>query len=65
MKTLNMQINKSRGNIFSVKMDKDRFEALAASLGFFSKDFLKSLKNAEGDHKAGRTRKIKSLKEII
>jgi len=47
-----------------VEMDADKFERLAASLGFFSDDFLKSLDRAEKDYKAGRIKKIKSLKEL-
>jgi len=66
MKTLDIQVNKSRkNNIFSVKMNLDRFETLAASFGMFNPDFLKSVKKAEGDYKAGRIRKISSLKEIM
>jgi len=45
-------------------MDADRFEKLAADFGFFSKDFLRSLEQAEKDVKAGRVRKIQSLKDL-
>ncbi len=47
-----------------VEIDADRLEKLAASLGFFGDDFLKSLEKAEKDYKAGRIRKIRSLKEL-
>ena len=47
-----------------IEMDLDKFERLAASLGFFNPEFLKSLKKAEKDYKAGRIKKIKSLKEL-
>lgn len=47
-----------------VEMDVDRFEKLAASLGLFSDGFLNSLERAEKDHRAGRLRKIKSLKDL-
>ena len=57
-------ISKNNGKKILVEMDADRFEKLAASLGFFSDEFLKSLKKAEKDHKAGRIKKIKSLKEL-
>jgi hypothetical protein len=45
-------------------MDAARFEKLAADFGFFSKDFLRSLERAEKDVKAGRVRRIKSLREL-
>ena len=47
-----------------VELDAERFERLAANLGFFSAEFLKSLERAERDYKEGRVRKIKSLKEL-
>ena len=47
-----------------IEMDADRFEKLAADFGFFSKDFLQSLEQAEKDVKAGRVRKIQSLKDL-
>lgn len=54
----------NHGQKFLVEMDADRFERLAANLGFFSPEFLASLSRAEKDLKAGRIRKIKSLKEL-
>ncbi|KKW16979.1 MAG: hypothetical protein UY56_C0005G0004 [Parcubacteria group bacterium GW2011_GWA1_50_14] len=45
----------------TVEMDADRLERLAASFGFLSPDFLKSLNRAEKDYAVGRYRKIKSL----
>ena len=47
-----------------IEMDADKFERLAASLGFFRSQFLKSLDQAEKDHQANRIRKIKSLREL-
>lgn len=47
-----------------VEMDAERFEKLAASLDFFSPEFLESLERAEKDYKTGRIKKIKSLKEL-
>ena len=47
-----------------VEMDVEKFERLAADLGFFSPEFLKSLDRAEKDYKASRFKKIKSLKEL-
>jgi hypothetical protein len=47
-----------------VEIDANRFERLAANLGFFSQDFLKSLDRAEQDYTAGRIRKVRSLKNL-
>ena len=47
-----------------VEMDAGKFERLAANLGFFNPDFLKSLDRSEKDYRAGRFCKIKSLKEL-
>lgn len=47
-----------------VELDVDKFERLAANLGFFSADFLKSLDKAEKDYRTGRVKKISSLKEL-
>jgi hypothetical protein len=63
MSSLELTIKK-RNNRVLIEMDADRFEKLAANFGFFSKDFLKSLEQAEKDVKAGRVRKIHSLKEL-
>ena len=47
-----------------VEIDASRFERLAANLGFFSQDFLKSVDRAEQDYTAGRVRKVRSLKSL-
>lgn len=47
-----------------VEMDAEKFERLAANLGFFSPEFLESIEQAEKDYQAGRIKKIKSLKEL-
>jgi len=57
-------IPKTKQRKILIEMDADRFEKLAASLGFFSDEFLESLRKAEKDYKAGRIKKIKSLKEL-
>lgn len=49
---------------FLVEMDAIKFEKLAASLGFFSLEFIKSLARAEQDYKKGRVKRIHSLKEL-
>ena len=60
--TIKPRTNHSRKIL--VEMDADKFERLAADLGLFSPKFLKSLNRAEKDYKAGRIKKIKSLKEL-
>lgn len=47
-----------------VELDADRFERLAANLGFFNTDFIRSLEKAEDDFGKGRVKKIKSLKDL-
>ena len=47
-----------------IEMDTRKFERLAANLGLFSSEFLRSLNRAEKDCRAGKIRKIKSLKEL-
>lgn len=48
----------------SVELDADKLEKLAADLGFFNKDFLRSLARAEKDYRSGRIKAIESLKEL-
>ena len=47
-----------------VEIDADRLERLAASLGLFNPEFLESLDRAEQDYRAGKYRKVSSLKEL-
>ena len=49
---------------FLVEIDAEKFERLAADLDFFNTDFLKSINRAEKDYRAGKTKKIRSLKEL-
>lgn len=49
---------------FLVEIDAQKLEKLAADFGLFNPDFLKSIEMAEKDYRAGRFKKIKSLKEI-
>jgi len=63
MSSLELTIKKRNQRIL-VEMDADQFEKLAANFGFFSKEFLDSLERAEKDVKAGRIRKVQSLKQL-
>lgn len=47
-----------------MEFDAGKFERLAAVLGMFNPDFLKSVARAEKDYKAGRVIKFKSLKDL-
>jgi hypothetical protein len=60
--TIKPRVNHSQKIL--VEMDAEKFEKLVANLGLFSPEFLKSLDRAERDYKAGRIRRIKSLKEL-
>ena len=60
---LTIQQTKQKQKIV-IEMNADKFEKLAATFGFFNPEFVKSLDRAEKDYKTGRTKKIKSLKEL-
>jgi hypothetical protein len=47
-----------------IEVDADKFERLAADFGLFNPDFLKSLDQAEKDVRAGRIRKVTSLRDL-
>lgn len=47
-----------------VEFDVGQFERLAATFGMFNPDFLKRLDKAERDIKAGKIRKINSLRDL-
>jgi hypothetical protein len=63
MSSLELTIKKRNHRVL-IEMDADQFEKLAANFGFFSKEFLSSLERAEKDVKAGRIRKVQSLKQL-
>jgi hypothetical protein len=60
--TIKPQVNHPKRIL--VEMDIEKLEKLAAALGLFNPEFLKSLDRAEKDYRAGRIKKIKSLKEL-
>jgi hypothetical protein len=66
MASLNITIKQreNRSRKATIELDADKFEKLAGVFGLFSSDFLKSLSRAEKDIKAGRVKKVKSLKEL-
>ena len=54
----------SGGKKILVELDADKFERLASNLGLYNPDFVRSVERAERDFRAGRTREIKSLREL-
>lgn len=66
MNTLNVTIKPSADHSqnIQIEMDVSQFERMAIALGFFNQEFLESLDRAESDYKAGRVKKIKSLKSL-
>ena len=63
---MNIQIknNFSKPQKMVIEMDANKFEKLAASFGFFSDDFSKSITKSEKEYKSGKFRKIKSLSSL-
>ena len=65
MSSLNIEIRpKINSKKFTVEIDFNKLEKLAASLGFFNPAFLNSLNRAEKEYRSGRIRRIDSLKEL-
>ena len=62
--TINIKNSRGAGHKVLIELNADKFERLAANFGFFGADFLKSLGQAENDCRAGRIRKVKSLREL-
>ncbi len=65
MVSLNITIKeKNRSGKRIVEIDADQFEKLVAIFGFFNPEFLESLDRAEKDVKAGRVKRLRSLKDL-
>ena len=67
MNTLPITIIKNTTNkksTFTMEFDSNRFERLAAALGMVSKECLASIAQSEKEIKLGKTRKIKSLRDL-
>jgi hypothetical protein len=56
--------SRARRRTLRIEVDADKFERLAADFGFFGPEFLASLERAEADARAGRVRKIFSLRAL-
>ena len=55
---------KHRERTVVVEVDANKLERLASAFGFFNPDFLASLDRAERDIRAGRVRKVSSLRDL-
>ncbi len=53
-----------RDRTIHLQVDRSRFERVAALLGLYHPDFLKSLARAERDVRAGRTKQLRSLADL-
>ncbi|OHB18147.1 MAG: hypothetical protein A2749_02800 [Parcubacteria group bacterium RIFCSPHIGHO2_01_FULL_45_26] len=65
MSTLDFTIKPSvNPHKFTVEIDATRLERLAANFGMFNPDFIRSLDRSEQDVRAGRVKKLRSLKDL-
>ena len=47
-----------------VEFDADQFEKMAAAFGFFNPEFVKDMEESEKDYRAGRVKRLRSLKDL-
>jgi len=47
-----------------VEIDAEKLERLAATLGLFNEEFLNSLSRSERDITLGKTKRLRSLREL-
>jgi hypothetical protein len=50
---------------FQFKISRENFESFCDSIGLYRREFLEALDASEKDHRAGRSTKRKSLRELI
>ena len=62
---LKTKITKETPKSIHLEISKENFESFCDSAGLYRDDFLKTLDQAEEDHKKGRVTKRESLSEII
>jgi len=60
---INIQPNSTKKTV-TIEMDALRFERVAANLGFFNKEFIKSLESAERQIATKKLRKLNSLRDL-
>ena len=56
--------SKSRGRKFIVEINRERFEKLISNLGLFNPEFLRSLERAEQQITKGKTKRLRSLRDL-
>lgn len=67
MANSNLKLNirpKTRGRRVVVEIDADRFERLAADLGFFGKEFLASIGRAEREISGRKLNRLQGLRGL-
>ena len=62
--TITIRPSPSRTKRVLVELDAERFERLAADLGFLRKEFLESVERAEEDIARGKIRRLRSLHDL-
>lgn len=62
--TLTIRPMRKRKEKVRVELDAERFERLAAGLGFFTSEFIASVDRAEREIAEGRTRRLRRLKDL-
>ncbi len=63
--TLKARISREGPDLVRIEISRDDFESFCNSLGRYRKEFLRTLDASEEDHRRGRTRVRKSLRELI
>ncbi|MBI3442328.1 MAG: hypothetical protein HY007_00975 [Candidatus Sungbacteria bacterium] len=64
MLTLTIRPSVKRDRKVRVELNAERFERLAAGLGFFTSQFVASIDRAEKEIAEGRTKRLQSLKDL-
>jgi len=62
--TLTIRPSTKRKEKIRVELDAERFERLAAGLGFFNAEFVASVDRAEGEIAERKTKRLRGLKDL-
>ena len=57
-------VRKPKSRRVAIEIDAEGLERLAASLGLFSSSFLKSVSRSEGEIARGKTKRLRSLRDL-
>ena len=63
MEKLSLKITK-KAKTYTIELDANRFERVAAALGMFSDEFLLSIAQSEKEIRAGKTKRLRSLSDL-